>query len=97
MNKMVMIVYNEAIEVEIIEALEKLEIKNYTKIAGAYGRGTVSGTHLGNDVWPGRNNILFVACEQNSAKRVLSVINEMRKGLASEGLKAFVMPLEEIT
>ena len=72
-------------------------MKNYTKITNVYGRGSSSGTHLGNDVWPGKNNLLYAACENAQAKNMLSCIRELRKTLAHEGIKAFLLPLEEVT
>ena len=72
-------------------------LKNYTKITGVFGRGESSGTHLGNDVWPGRNNVLYVACEEREAKKIVSCVKELRKSLGKEGIKAFVWSLEDIT
>ena len=95
--KMVMISYNEAIDMEVSEVLGACGLKNYTKITAAFGRGETSGTHLGNDIWPGRNNILYVACEEKQARQVLSGIRELRTKLGLEGVKAFVMPVEEMT
>ena len=95
--KMVMISYNEAVESEVMNSLAGCALKNYTKITDAYGRGESSGTHLGNDIWPGKNNILYVACEDKEAKQLLSRIKELRKTLGPEGLKAFLLPLEEMT
>jgi len=95
--QMVMISYNEAIDVDVMEALERSSLKNYTKINATYGKGTTSGTHLGDDIWPGRNNILYVACEEKEAKQLLSRVKELRKRLGKEGLKAFAWMLEEIT
>lgn len=95
--KMAMISYNEAIDVEVGEILETCNLKNYTKITGAYGKGVTSGTHLGNDIWPGRNNILFVADGEAEIKRLFSQVRELRKKLGKEGVKAFVLPVEEVT
>ena len=95
--KMVMIAYNEAIEAEVMEILENYGQKNYTKIPGAFGCGAASGIHLGDDIWPGRNSILFIACEDKLAKQMLSGVKELRKTLKHEGLKAFILPLEEIS
>ncbi len=95
--KMVMIAYNEAIDAEVMEILANCGLKNYTKITGTFGRGSTSGTHLGNDIWPGRNNILYIACEEKQAQQILSCIKELRKKLGKEGIKAFVLPVEEVT
>lgn len=92
---MAMIVYNEALDDEVMEALNKCASNNYTKVTGVFGKGNASGTHLGNDIWPGRNNILYIACEEKEAKELLSAVNSLRKNLGKEGVKAFVLPLEE--
>ena len=97
MLKMVMITYNEAIYAEVMEVLENCGLKNYTKITAVYGRGSTSGTHLGTDIWPGRNNLLYVVCEEKQTKQVLSLIKESRKKLGQEGLKAFLFALEDFT
>jgi len=95
--KMVMISYNEAIDAEIMDVLEHCAMKNYTKVMGVFGKGETSGTHMGDDIWPGRNNVLYIACEENDAKQIFACIKELRKKLGAEGVKAFVMPLEEMT
>lgn len=97
MNKMVMIVYNEAIDSDVMETLKECGVKNYTKVMAVFGSGEASGVHYGNDVWPGRNNILYAACDEKAAKNIISCIAELRKTLGKEGLKAFVLPIEELT
>lgn len=95
--KMVMIAYNEALDEEVMEVLGDCAMQNYTKVTGVFGRGNSSGTHLDNDIWPGRNNILYVACEDKSARQLLSCVRALRGRLGKEGIKAFVMPIEEIS
>ncbi len=95
MTKMVMVVYNEAIDAEVTELLGSCALKNYTKVMGVFGKGEASGTHLGNDIWPGRNNILYVACEAAQAKQLLSRVKELRKHLGKEGVKAFSWDLDD--
>jgi len=95
--KMVLVSYNEAIESEVMEVLTECGLKNYTKITGVFGRGESSGTHLGSDIWPGRNNIFYIACEEQEAKKLVSCVKELRKSLSKEGIKAFVWNLEDIT
>lgn len=94
--KMVMISYNEAIDAEVMEILEKSGAKNYSKVLATFGRGTTSGIHLGNDIWPGRNNILYIACEQIQARQLLLYVEELHKGnIGKEGIKAFIWDIEE--
>jgi hypothetical protein len=95
--KMVMVSYNEAIDAEVMETLANCGLENYTKVMGTFGKGVTSGTHLGNDIWPGRNNILYIACEEKPAEQLLSCIRELRKKLGKEGIKAFILPVEGAT
>lgn len=95
--KMIMLVYNEALDNEVMEILESCLMKNYTKITGVFGCGASSGTHLGTDIWPGRNNILYVACEEAVGKKIIVLVKQIRKSLGVEGIKAFLMPLDDLT
>lgn len=95
--KMVMIAYNEAIDMEVMEILGNCAMKNYTKVLGAFGKGNTSGIHSGDDIWPGRNNVLYVACEEIDVSRILCCVKELRKRLGKEGIKAFVWNIEQMT
>ena len=95
--KMVMLVFNEALGEEVMEMMKSCGASNYTRINGVFGRGERSGTHLGTDVWPGRNDVLFVAVSDDEAKKAVVCVNKMRQTLGTEGIKAFVWPLDEMT
>jgi hypothetical protein len=96
-QQMVMIVYNETIDQEVIEALNTRGIKNYTKVCGAFGRGETSGAHFGNDVWPGKNNVLYIGCSAAEADQILNVVKDLRREIGKEGLKAFTWNLTQAT
>ena len=95
--KMVMISYNSAIEVDVIEILEKGGIKNYTKWTGVNGKGQMSGSHFGSEVWPGINSVIFSAMEAEKAQDLIKHIKGLRAKLGKEGVKAFCWSLEEMT
>lgn len=95
--KMVMICYNEAVHGDVMDVLNDCGLKNYTLVSSVFGKGTNSGVHLGDDIWPGRNNILYVACEEQDAKQLLLYVSNLRKKLAQEGVKAFSWNLESVT
>jgi len=95
--KMVMISYNVAIEEEITELLEKLEITGYTKWVNVLGKGKASGDHLDSHIWPGKNCVLFLAVDERKKEEIVEGVRALRKVVGHEGVKAFVMPLEEVT
>ena len=95
--KMVMLTYNEAIDIEVMEVVTGCGLQNYTKITRVvHGKGTSSKTHMGNEVWPGLNYIMYVACDNTQADQIIAGVKNLRNSLAKEGLKAFVMPLEQM-
>ena len=95
--KMTMLTYNEAMDEEVMQLLEECGLRNYTKLEGTHGKGETSGTHLGSETWPGLNNILYIACEDVQAKKIVAGVKELRKRLGREGVKAFVWEVEEVT
>ena len=95
--KMVLIVYNMAIDEEVMEVLTHCVLKSYTKVTNVYGKGETSGAHMGNDIWPGLNNLIYVACSDADAKQLLTCVGKLREKLGEEGVKAFMWALEAVT
>jgi hypothetical protein len=97
-TKMVMIAYNEAIDVEVMEMLgQTCVMNNYTKVPAIFGKGTSSGTHMGDDIWPGRNNLLMIGCSDAEAKQLIAAAKKLRSSVGKEGIKAFVLSVEAVT
>ncbi|MCX5702181.1 MAG: transcriptional regulator [Candidatus Omnitrophica bacterium] len=94
--KLILITYNEAIDDEVSEVLGHCGLEYYTKWQRVLGKGKLSGSHLGTSVWPGQNNVLAVVCEDDKIKTLLCCIRDLRKKLGKEGIKAFVLPVEEV-
>jgi DNA primase len=92
-----MIACNEAIDLEVMEILDQCGLKNYSKISGTFGSGSSSGTHLGTDIWPGLNNMIYAACPDDQAQKILMAVRDLRKFLNKEGIKAFSWTLDEVT
>lgn len=96
--KMVMITYNEATDTDVMDVVNGCGIVSYTKMTRVYGKGLMSGTHMGDQVWPGLNNVLYVACDDAQADRIVSGVMDLRKSpIGREGIKAFVMPIDRMT
>lgn len=94
--KIVLIVYNRAIDEEVMEVLEEIGIESYTKWDRVLGRGRASGPHLDSDIWPGVNYMITIACQDEMKDRIITRVVKLKENLAKEGIKAFVLPLEEM-
>ena len=95
--KAVLIVHNVVIDRDVNESLEALGINCYTKFTNVLGKGRASGPHLNTDVWPGTNLATFVVTEQQKAEKIMDKIRRMREKLGTEGLKAFMWQIDDIT
>ncbi|MGQ9662404.1 MAG: PG0541 family transporter-associated protein [Kiritimatiellia bacterium] len=96
--KMVMIVYNEAIDEEVFDALRQCcDLVAYTKWTKVCGQGCRSEPHLQTHVWPKGNNVLMVCTEEITARKLVARVRELRATFGREGLKAFVWTVDEVT
>jgi nitrogen regulatory protein PII len=95
--KMVMIIYNEAIDEEVIGSLEACCIEHFTKWHRVLGKGKASDPHLDTSVWPGVNNVCVTVVEDDRVAPIIAKVRELRQKLGKEGIKAFVLPVEETT
>ncbi len=95
--KAVLIVHNVAIDEEVNEVLESVGINCYTKFPNTLGKGEISEPHLNTDVWPGINCGTFVVIEQAKAKKVMENVRRLREKLGTEGIKAFMWEIDDIT
>jgi len=94
--KLIFLVYNVVIENKVTEELKKAEVKAYTKIPLIHGAGTHTVPHLNTHVWPSINQGLFIAIEEEKKDEVLNRMKKLKSIYKKEGLKVFVLPLEEV-
>ena len=95
--KAVLIVHNVAIDEEINETLKSVGIHSYTKFPHTLGKGKISEPHLDSDVWPGINCGTFIVTDETKAKKAMENIRQMREKLGTEGVKAFMWEIDDIT
>jgi len=94
--KMVFIVYNMAIEAEVMECLKRCGIESYTKIPRVQGVGELSGPHMDSHIWPGVNSQLQIGCTEEAKNRILEEVGKLRGSYAKVRIKAFVLSMEEL-
>ncbi len=92
--KMVMIVYYSAIGSEITEALARLKVKTYTRSPGVHGLGTSSEPRFDTHIWPGTNDLILTAVDEQKAEEVLKEVGALKERFKKEGIKAFLFSIE---
>lgn len=95
--KAVLIVHNAVIDAEVDQMLDSAGIECYTKFPNALGRGKLSEPHLDSEVWPGVNCGTLIVTNDDTARVVMEAVRRLRQSLGSEGIKAFLWQMEEIT
>jgi hypothetical protein len=86
---MVLMMYDRAIDEEVMEIFKGLEVRYYTKWKDVVGVGR-RDPHLGDDVWPGLNNVLLVVIDEEKKRRLLEKVKALQISYPSVGLRAFV-------
>lgn len=93
--KMLMIVHNSALKTNVMKILEKNNVKKYTQIDEVKGKGLSSEPHLGTHIWPGINSITLSVVENEVCIKLLSEFKKLKEKFIKEGVKIFVLPVEE--
>lgn len=95
--KAVLIVHNAAIDGEVHDLLASIGVDCYSKLPEVLGRGRGSEPHLNTEVWPGVNCATLIVVEDGQARAAMDAVRRMRRTFGSEGVKAFLWEIQEIT
>lgn len=74
---MLIIVYDAGIDEAVTEIIENLGLPGYTKVFGAHGVGG-TGRKFGNPIWPGVNNLLYIAVAPEQAEQVRRALRDLQ-------------------
>ena len=88
----VFVIYDRAIDEEVLAALRECGIQSYTRWHNATGVGT-TGPHQGDQVWPALNNVLMAVTDTQSQARTLEALRALREDFPYTGLRALVVPV----
>ena len=78
MQKLLLVFYDSGIEEDMIDLFERLELEGYTQLFEAQGKGR-SGKRFGDQVYPGTNNVAFVALPEEGIPPLLAALRELEK------------------
>ncbi len=92
-----MIIFNQALSEDIVELLDELEVRGFTKFNDLQGRGAQQGEpRMGTHTWPALNNAILSVTEEAKAAVLVSRLNEMNQAAEEQGLKAFSWQVEVV-
>jgi len=94
--KMFVVVYSRAADYDVLRQIKKTGIQGYTKITEASGEGVDTEPKLGTHTWPGANNVLYIAVQDEEVPLVSGAIRQLKVSHPRAGVKGFVLPLEEV-
>ena len=96
MMKAVFIVYNQAYNMEIPDALSELGQRGSTMWKDIEGCGGTDGEpHLGNHAWPTMNNAVLTIVSDEKIAGILDFVKRMDEETPALGLRAFVWNIEQ--
>ena len=95
--KMVLVAYSAGLEPEVSEIVKASGATGFTRWERAAGAGRTSGTHMDSHIWPDFNHVAAVVADAETVSRIMAGVRELRRTEGARGIKAFVLPVEEVT
>jgi hypothetical protein len=93
--RMYWLAYNVALESDVVELLEHLNIKAFTAWEEVKGCGR-SGPHLNDEVWPAVNALYMLVAPASLEPVLVSEVEKIRAQFPGEGVKLMVQPCLKI-
>lgn len=88
----VFVIYDRAIDEEVLAALGRCGVQSYTRWHNASGVGS-TGPHQGDNVWPALNNVLLAVVDSPHQARIMDCLRALREEFPYTGLRAFAVPV----
>ena len=94
--KGIFIAYDQAYNMDIADAIEKLGVRGFTMWQDIAGRGSQTGEpHLGNHAWPTMNNAMLTFVPDDKVDDIMAQLKAMDEETPDLGLRAFVWDIEK--
>ena len=94
--KGVFISYNQAYNDEVIEVLESVKQRGYTRWTDIQGKGSFNGIpHLGSHAWPEQNHAVLAFVKDDKVRPILDALRAKDEASPDLGLRAFVWNIEQ--
>lgn len=91
----VMVVYDQVLAEELLDSLDEMGIRGFTRWNDIQGRGSETGNpHMGTHTWPALNGALLCVLPEEQTPPLLAALRELNDKAEEHGLRAFVWPVE---
>ena len=96
--KAVFISFYKAFYTEMIDALDQLDIRGFTFWEEVQGRGNETGEpHYGTHAWPTLNSAIITFIPEEKVAPLMDEIHRLDASAPQQGIRAFVMPVEQMS
>jgi hypothetical protein len=94
--RLLIIAYDQGIDESLMERLEAVGVTHWTTSFDAHGEGH-TGRKLGDPVWPGRNNLLYLQLEDDQVAEVVAAVRDLQAGYRLQpGITIWSLPVEAL-
>lgn len=94
--KAIFIAFNQASYEMIVSLMERNNIQGYTYWESVAGKGGRTGEpHLGTHAWPTMNSAILTMVEDEKVDRFLKLLHKLDTQSEEQGLRAFVLNVEQ--
>ena len=94
--KSIMIVYNQVMSEELLDLVDELDVRGFTRWRDVQGRGTKCGDpHMGTHTWPALNGAMLCVVEDERVDTILEALRALDREAERRGLRAFVWNVEQ--
>jgi len=94
--KLLLIIYSEDIDRQVLIALRQAGAKNFTQWEKVLGVGS-SGVRLGTEVGPGTNKMVLTLIKDEDTESLLERLRNLKQSfLRRQGLKVIVLPVSGV-
>jgi hypothetical protein len=93
-TRLVIAIFDQGVEADVMEALDALGLRHFTKISNVAGRGE-TGPREGTPIWPGLNTVLLLVMPAERVQPLVDRLHAIRDSFPiTPGMKFIVVPAE---
>lgn len=94
--KAILISFNQAYYEDILRIMDYNDIRGFTHWDNVAGRGSNTGDpHYGDHAWPTMNGVIWAVVEDEKVPPFLKLLNKLDNQSVEQGLRAFVLNVEQ--